>query len=101
MVCSWKIQSRCTRKSKITPYQSGKGKSGSMMSFDFQDGSGKKIKGVVFNDAIEMLDQKVSVDKNYAISKATVQNKFGRPVAGYHNCELLFYKHSQVNFVVV
>ncbi|KAK4017341.1 hypothetical protein OUZ56_032288 [Daphnia magna] len=93
---NWKIQGRCTRKSKITPFQSGKGKPGTMMTFDFQDGSGKKIKGVVFNDAIEMLDQKVFVGKNYAISKATVQNRFGRPVAGYHNCELLFYKHSQL-----
>ncbi|XP_045032678.1 uncharacterized protein LOC116917090 [Daphnia magna] len=92
---NWKIQGRCTRKSKFTPYQSGKGKPGTMMTFDFQDGSGQKIKCVVFNDAIEMLDQKVFVGKNYAISKATVQNRFGRPVPGYHNCELLFYKHSQ------
>jgi len=47
-VCNWK--------SKITPYESGKGKPGTMMNFDFEDGSGKKIKGVAFNDAIKTLD---------------------------------------------
>ncbi|KAI9555938.1 hypothetical protein GHT06_018477 [Daphnia sinensis] len=72
-----------------------KEKPGTMMTFDFQDGSGKKIKGVVFNDAIETLDPKVFDGKNYAIGKATMQNRFGGPVTGYHNCKLLFYKHSQ------
>ncbi|KAK4037651.1 hypothetical protein OUZ56_029682 [Daphnia magna] len=39
---NWKIQGRCTRKSKITPYESGKGKPGNMMSFDFKAANGKK-----------------------------------------------------------
>lgn len=49
-----------------------------MMSYDFEDGSGKQIKVVVFNDAIRMLDQEVVVGKNYAISKELVQKRFCR-----------------------
>ncbi|KZS10436.1 Replication a kda dna-binding subunit-like protein [Daphnia magna] len=74
-------------------YVSGKDKPGTMMSFDFEDASAKKIKGVAFNDAIKTLDKEIFVGK--IISKATVQKRFGRPVAGYHNCELLLFKHSQ------
>ncbi|KAK4024488.1 hypothetical protein OUZ56_009911 [Daphnia magna] len=74
----WKIRGHCTHKSKITSYESGKGKPGTMMSYDFEDGSGKQIKVVVFNDAIRMLDQEVVVGKNYAISKELVQKRFCR-----------------------
>ncbi|KAK4003841.1 hypothetical protein OUZ56_005592 [Daphnia magna] len=66
-------------------YVSGKDKPGTMMSFDFEDASAKKIKGVAFNDAIKTLDKEIFVGKNYLQSD----------VAGYHNCELLLFKHSQ------
>ncbi len=100
-VCSWKIKGRCIRKSEIRPYNSNKGKPGTMIIFDFEDESGLKIKGIAFNDATKTLDKEISVGKNYAISKGRVQDKFGHPVKGYHNYELLFFKHSQVNCVMV
>ena len=72
-----------------------------MIIFYFEDESGLKIKGIAFNDATKTLDKEISVGKNYTISKRRVQDKFGHPVKGYHNYELLFFKHSQVNYVMV
>lgn len=44
------------------------------------------------------MDHEVFVGKNYAISKATLKKVYGKAVAGYNNCELLFFKYSQENF---
>jgi len=82
----------------MTPYEPQKGKPGHMMSFDFQEPSGLKIKGIVFDDAIKALDHQVAVGKVYAITKAKVQKGYGKTEAGYHSCELVFYKHSPVLF---
>ena len=98
IVFSWTIRARCTRKSKITPYEPQKGKPGRMMTFDFQESSGLKIKGIAFNDAINPFDHQVAVGKVYAITKAKVQRGYGKTKAGYHSCELVFYNHSQVLF---
>ena len=68
------------------------------MSFNFQESSGLKIKGIVFNDAIKALDHQVAVGKVYAITKAKVQKGYGKTKPGYHFCELVFYNHSQVLF---
>ena len=57
----------------MTPYETQTGKPGHMMSFDFQESSGLKIKGIAFNDAINALDHQVAVGKVYAITKAKVQ----------------------------
>ena len=51
----------------MTPYEPQTGKPGHMMSFDFQESSGLKIKGIAFNDAINALDHQVAVGKVYAI----------------------------------
>ncbi|EFX77691.1 hypothetical protein DAPPUDRAFT_105965 [Daphnia pulex] len=76
-------------------FDSKKRSSGTRINCDFQDESGLKIKGSAFDDHAKSLDKQISVGKNYAISKAKVQDLFGNKVKGFHNYELVLYKHSQ------
>jgi len=85
----------CVRKTKITLYDNGKTK-GSKQNYDFQDASGK-IQSCAFNDLAKHFDRLIDVGKRYEISKAAVNKPYnGRTVTGYHNAELLMYKHTTV-----
>ncbi len=55
------------------------------INFDFQDESGLKTKGTAFDDHAKPLDKQISFGKNYAISKAKVQDLYGNQGKGYHN----------------
>ena len=98
-VCSWVIDGRCIRKTKLTPFaESSKSKGGHKQNYDFQDGTGS-IQACAFNDAARLMDRIIDVGMRFEISKAKVQTPFGgRVPAGFVNVELVLYSHSNVIF---
>ena len=101
-VCSWVIDGRCIRKTKLTPFaESSKSKGGHKQNYDFQDGTGK-IQACAFNDAARLMDRIIDVGMRFEISKAKVQTPFGgRVPAGFVNVELVLYSHSNVIFFIL
>lgn len=83
------------RKTKLTPYESAKGK-GVEQNYDFQDDIAK-VQACAFNDVAKMLDRFIEPGKRFEISKAAVNKLFSKPVTGYHNVELMLFSHSIVN----
>jgi hypothetical protein len=49
--------------------------------------------------ALVNLKLRLTYPRKGIISKATIQKAFAKPVDGYHNCELVFYKHNQVKVI--
>ncbi len=97
-VISWKIDGRCTQKTKLISYES-KGKKGLRQNYDFEDHSGK-IQAVAFSDIAKQYDRVIEVGKRYEVCKASVNKAFGAGCAGYHDCELMLYGHSNVICVI-